>query len=261
MSSGLDTVKKFRNIHTIPIMQNKGSINEFIYKDFLYSNGDLFKIDQDFEVAPINDGDMLKTVEASLLESKKLNAYLTQKNKIIPNSLNTYTKPAFEFSKEDLATINKLIKGLNNDQIFFKARDLAFNKERDKARLLCNYILNELPNYADVRTLKGRTLAWDKKYDTAETELLEVVKRTPYYNDSYLALMDMYWWTDRDKKGIAIAKKALKNKVDNPELGVKLAKAYFRTKNTRLANKTIDSLIQMYPQQKHLITIKKSFIL
>jgi hypothetical protein len=31
MSNGLNTVRKFRNVHTIPIMQNKGS-NEIIYK-------------------------------------------------------------------------------------------------------------------------------------------------------------------------------------------------------------------------------------
>lgn len=261
MSTGLDTVQKFRNIHSIPIMQNKGSINEFIYKEFVYSNGELFKIDEDFELTPSNDSDMLNTIEARLHESKKLNAYLTQKNKIIPKALNKYTKPAFEFSKEDLATIKKLTKGLDNDAIFFKARDFAFNKEREKARLLCNYILNEIPNYADVRTLKARTLAWDKKYEMAESELLEVIKRTPFYDDGYLALMDVYWWTDHDKKGIAIAKKALKNKIDNPELGIKLAKAYFRTKNIPLANKTIDSLIKKHPQQKELITIKKTFVL
>ncbi|TDD98675.1 LTA synthase family protein [Flavobacterium cellulosilyticum] len=261
MSSGLDTVQKFRNIHTIPIMQNKGSINEFIYKDYLYSNGDLYKIDQDFEVTSINDSDMLKIVEDTLNQSKKLNAYLTQKNKIIPKSLNNYTKPAFEFSKEELATIKELTKGMTFDAIFLKARDFAFNKEREKARLLCNYILNEIPNYADVRTLKGRTLAWDKKYDTAETELLEVIKRTPFYDDSYLALMDVYCWSDRDAKGITIAKKGLKNKVNNPELGIKLAKAYFRTKNLPLANKTIDSLIKKHPEQKDLITVKKTFIL
>lgn len=261
MSSGLDTVQKFRNIHTIPIMQNKGSINEYIYKDFLYSNGNLFKIDQDFELTSINDSEMLKTIEASLIESKKLNAYLTQKNKIIPKSLNIYTKPALEFSKEELATIRNYTKGMTYDEMFFKARELAFNKESVKARLICNYILNEFPNYADVRTLKGRTLAWDKKYDRAESELLEVIKRTPYYNDSYIALMDLYWWSDKDSKGITIAKKGLKNKVDNPELGIKLAKAYFRTKNLPLANKTIDSLIIKHPEQKDLITIKKTFVL
>ncbi|MFA9191345.1 sulfatase-like hydrolase/transferase [Flavobacterium sp. FZUC8N2.13] len=257
MSSGLDTVKRFRNIHTIPIMQNKGVINEFIYKEYLYSNGDLFKIDQNFETTKISDSELLKTIEDSLQETKKLNAYLTQKNKIIPKSLLIYSKASFEFSKEELAFIKKETAKLNTDQIFFKARDLAFNSQRKEARVLCNYILNELPNYADVRTLKGRTLAWDKDYKNSEKELLEVIKRTPFYYDSYLALMDVYWWTNQDKKGIQIAKQALKNDVKNPELGIKLAKAYLRTNHNAMAHQTIDSMLKKDPNNSEYIKLKK----
>lgn len=259
MSTGLDTVKRFRNIHTIPIMQNKGEINELIYEDYLYSDGDLFKINENFETTKISDSDILKTIEDSLREVKKLNAYLTQKNKIYPKLLLTYNKPSFTFSKEEMALIKKQTKGLTFDQIFFKARDLAFNSQRKEARLLCNYILNESPNYADVRTLKGRTLAWDKDYKNAEIELLEVVKRTPYYYDSYLALMDLYWWTKNDNKGIALAKKALGNNINNPELAVKLAKAYQRTKHITMANKTIDSMVKKYPNNTEYIKLKKEF--
>lgn len=257
MSSGLDTVKNFRNIHTIPIMQNKGTVNDLIYKDYLYSNGDIFKIDQNFETTRISDSDILKTIEDTLFEAKKLNIYLTQKNKIIPKSLLIYTKPSFNFSKEDLVLIKKLAKGLNNDQIFFKARDLAFNHQRNEARLLCNYILNDMPNYADVRTLKGRTLAWDKEYKNAEKEFLEVIKRNPFYYDSYIALMDMYWWTNQDIKGIAIGKKALNNQINDPELAFKLAKAYQRTNSLSLANKTMDSLLKKYPNNIEYIQLKK----
>jgi phosphoglycerol transferase MdoB-like AlkP superfamily enzyme len=259
MSTGLDTVKTFRNIHKIPIMQNKGNINEMIYKEYLYSNGELFKIDENFETTRISDSEMFRTMKDSLSEAKKLNAYLTQKNKIIPNSINNYTKPAFEFSKADLATINKLTKGITTDEAFLIAREFAFNKEREKARLLCNYILNEFPNYADVRTLKARTLAWDKQYDKAEKELLEVIKRTPYYNDSYIALMDLYWWTNQHNKGILIAKQGLKNKVEDPELGIKLAQAYQRSNNIALAKKTIDSVIKKYPTNTEYAKIKKTF--
>lgn len=257
MSSGLDTNKSFRNIHSIPIMQNKGVINEFIYKDYLYSNGDLYKIDQNFETTKISDSDILKTIEDTLRETKKLNAYLTQKNKIIPKSLLIYAKESKAFSKEEMVIIRKETKGLNEDQMFFRARDLAFNSQRKEARLICDYILNELPNYSDVRTLKGRTLAWDKDYKNAEKELLEVVKRTPYYYDSYLALMDIYWWSNQDKKGIAIAKQALKNEIKNPELGIKLAKAYQRTNHLTLANKTIDSMLKKYPNNAEYINLKK----
>ncbi len=257
MSTGLDTVKSFRNTHSIPIMQNKGVINEFIYKDYLYSNGELFKIDENFGTSKTSDSEMLKTIENNLQEAKKLNAYLTQKNKIIPKSLLIYSKSSYEFTKQELSFIKKEIQGLSNDQIFFKARDLAFNNQRKEARTLCNYILNELPNYADVRTLKGRTLAWDKDYKNAEKELLEVIKRTPYYYDGYLALMDTYWWSKQDEKGIEIAKKALKNEIKNPELGIKLAKAYQRTNNIAMAKKAIDSMLLKQPKNSDILKLKK----
>ncbi|MEL1240420.1 sulfatase-like hydrolase/transferase [Flavobacterium flavipallidum] len=256
MSSGLDTEIRFRNIHSIPIMQNKGVIDELIYKEYLYSNGELFKIDENFETKKISDSELLKTVEENMHEAKKLNAYLTQKNKIIPKSLQIYSKSIYEFSKEETAFIKKEIQGLSNDQIFFKARDFAFNNQRKEARTLCNYILNDLPNYADVRTLKGRTLAWDKDYKNAEKELLEVVKRTPYYYDSYLALMDIYWWSNQDNKGIEIAKKALKNEIKNPELGIKLAKAYKRTNNIAMAKKAVDSLLKNQPKNRDFLKLK-----
>lgn len=258
MSTGLDTSVKFRNIHKIPIMQNKGNISEMVYKDYLYSDGELFRINENFELSKSNDSEMLNAIEDTLREAKKLNAYLTLKNKIIPNSINIYTKPAFKFSEEDLSKIEKLTDGLNFDETFFLARDLAFNNEHETARLLCNYILNELPNYADVRTLKARTLAWDKNYKKAESELLEVIKRTPYYSDSYLALMDVYWWSNQDNKGISIAKQGLKNKIDDPQLGVKLAQAYQRMNNGKMANSTIDSLIKKHPKNKDIIKIKNT---
>lgn len=258
MGQGLDTAKQFRNIHQIPLMRYKGGINDFIYKDYIYSDGELFKIKENFETYKVDEEDMLKIVTDSLNEFKRLNFYLTKKNKIFPDAANIFTKQAIQFSKKDLLTIKKLTKGMNFDETFILARDLAFNKEYIKSRLLCDYILNELPNYADVRTLKGRTLAWEGNYKMAETELLEVIKRTPFYNDAYLAIMDIYWWSNQNEKAVAIAKKALKNEMKNPEISFKLAEAYKRMNNLGDANKTIDSLIKVYPENKNYVTFKKS---
>jgi phosphoglycerol transferase MdoB-like AlkP superfamily enzyme len=259
ISQGLDTSRIFRNIHKIGLMRSKGSINDFIYKNYMYSEGDVYKIEADFNINKIYDGEIVKIVSDSLKEFKRLNAYLTIKNKILPSSLivNKH-KPTFEFSKEDLLLIKKLSKGLDKDEIFLVARDLAFNKEHKKSILLCNYILNEMPNYGDVRTLKGRILAWDGLYKKAEIEFLEVIKRTPYYNDSYIALMDSYKWSDENNKAIKIAKKALSNDIKNPEISFKLAEAYKRTNKSNEANKTIDSLLKIYPKNNTYLTFKKS---
>jgi lipoteichoic acid synthase len=256
LGQGLDTVRQFRNIHTIPLMRYKGSINDYIYKDFYYSDGNLFKIDDEFNITESND-DMRDAITGSFNDFKKLNSYLTTKNKITKVA-SSFIKPVYEFTAEQRSTIKKLTKGLDRDQIFFLARDLAFKKEREKARLLCNYVLNDLPNYGDVRTLKARTLAWDGDYKNAEKELLEVINRTPFYGDSYLAIMDVYWWSGQNKKAVEIGKKALSNQVNDPELAYKLAQAYKRMNNSKDTNKTIDSLLKIYPDNNNYVTFKKS---
>lgn len=256
MGQGLDTARAFRNIHSIPLMKYKGSINDYVYKDYFYSDGSLFKIDEKFNLTEADD-DMMETISGSFNDFKKLNAYLTTKNKITKMA-SSFVKPTYEFTPEQFSLIKKLTKGLTHDQIFFLARDLAFKKEHEKARLLCNYVLNELPNYGDVRTLKGRTLAWDGDYKNAEKELLEVINRTPFYGDAYLALMDVYWWSDQNKKAVAIGRKALSNQINEPELAYKLAQAYYRMNNRKDTNKTIDSLLKIYPENKNYLTFKKS---
>lgn len=225
MGDGLDTAKEFRNIHQIPLMRYKGSINDYIYKDYMYSGGELYKINENFETNKVYDDNVSKIIADSLLSFKRLNAYLTQKNKIFPASLNIYSQPAVQFSKTELATIKELTKNLNFDQTFLVARDLAFKKDYKKSKLLCDYILNEVPNYSEVRTLKGRMFAWEGKYDKAEAELLDAIKRTPFETDAYLALMDVYKWSDQNAKAIQIGKKAIDSGIKNPELNTKLAQA------------------------------------
>ncbi|MDF1517679.1 MAG: sulfatase, partial [Lutibacter sp.] len=258
MSQGLDTAKQFRNIHQIPLMRYKGGISDFIYKDYFYAEGELFKINENFGTNKVNEPELLKIAADSLLEFKKLNGYLTKKNRIFPDSLNIYTQPAIQFTKEQLAIIEDLTKGLNYDQTFLVARDFAFQKDYKKARLLCDYILNEFPNYADARTLKGRTLAWEGKYKTAEVQLLNVLKRTPFYDDNYLALLDLYWWSKQDIKAVDIAKKAEEHEIKNPDIPFKLAQAYQRMNNLSDANKVMDSILKLDPKNVTYLTFKNS---
>ncbi|MBE0423625.1 MAG: sulfatase-like hydrolase/transferase [Lutibacter sp.] len=258
MSKGLDTAKQFRNIHQIPLMRYKGGINDFIYKNYLYADGELYKINENFGTNKVNEPELLKIAADSLLEFKKLNGYLTKNNRIFPDSLNIYTQPAIQFTKEQLAIIEDLTKGLNYDQTFLIARDFAFQKDYKKARLLCDYILNEFPNYADARTLKGRTLAWEGNYKTAEEQLLNVLKRTPFYDDNYLALLDLYWWTKQDTKAIDIAEKAKEHEIKNTDIPFKLAQAYQRMNNLSDANKVMDSILKLDPKNETYLTFKNS---
>jgi phosphoglycerol transferase MdoB-like AlkP superfamily enzyme/tetratricopeptide (TPR) repeat protein len=258
ISQGLDTAKQFRNIHQIAFMRYKGKINDFMYKNYLYSAGNLYKINDNFGIYKVKEDKIQKAINDSLNKFKNLNAYLTKRNRIYPDSLNVYGKLNFKFSEKELNSIKKLTKGLDFTQIFNVAREYAHNKKYNTAILLCNYILNEYPNQNDARTLKGRVFAWSKKYKKAEEIFLNVLKRNPYYSDVYAALLDLYWWSNQDEKAIAIYKKALKNKIDNPEISFKMAKAYKRLKNTKQSKIIMDSILQIYPDNKAYKTFKKS---
>jgi len=258
MSSGLDTVRKFRNIHKIPLMRYKGSINDYIYEDYFYSRGVLFRIKDNFGIYKVHEKIMQNIILDTLNQFKKLNAYVTIKNRLFPENLNIYGKTQIVFSNKEQKTIKKLTKGLTYDESFKLARNFAYNNERVKARLLCNYILNEYPNYTDVRVLKGRTLAWDGSYKKAQKVLLNALNRDPFYPDTYSALLDLYWWSNKDGKSVLLMDKAKKNKINNNELNFKLAKAYKRLNKINLANNMMDELLKKYPNNKKYLKFKNS---
>jgi len=258
MSEGLDTAQQFRNIHKIPLMRYKGSINDYIFNDYLLSDGALYKINENFGINKVIEKELTKSISDSLMEFKKLNRYTIQKNRIFPDSLNIYRNSIVEFSDEELVLLKDLTRNLTFDECFNLARETAFKKDYKKARLLCDYIINELPNHADARTLKGRTLAWEGKYKEAEVELLSVVKRAPFYYDSYLALLDLYWWSKQDEKSIEITQKAFNNELENSDISFKLAKAYFRMNNKLKSEQIMDSLVKIYPENQEYLTFKQS---
>tara|TARA_R110002049_G_scaffold165726_1_gene331627 strand:- start:6904 stop:9327 length:2424 start_codon:yes stop_codon:yes gene_type:complete len=258
MGKGLDTVKTFRNTHTIPLMRYKGSISDIMYKEYLFSNDELFKVNENFGTYKITDEVLLKEISDSLVAFKEINAYVTLQNKIFPDSLNMYVVPKIKFSEEQLAIINTYHKDNNFDVLLLKAKDLAFNKEYKISQLLCEYILNEYPNYTDARILKGRTLAWEKHYESSEISLLNALQRSPYYDDVYLAILDMYWWSEQEEKSIAIYNTAIKNKITNSEISFKMAKAYQRMGHTDFAQKLIDSIVKIQPENSNYLTFKES---
>ena len=256
LGRGLDTEKSFRNTHKIGLMRYKGGLKDFLYKDYLYSDGDLYKINSSFQLSKINNDALLNEIKISFDSFKQVNNYVTSQDKIYPPQEKLNLLKKVEFTDEEKLLIQKLTEEKTFDQIFVIAREQAFNEKRETARLLCDYILNELPNHVDARVLKGRTLSWEGKYDLAEKEFLESIKRFPFYDDPYSALLDLYWWSNQEEKSISLGKKALKNKIKNPEITFKLAKAYSRLEQPKVAIKIIDSLLVRYPKNQNYLKFK-----
>lgn len=246
MGREIDTFKSFRNTHEIPLMKYKGMINDFVYKEYMYSDGELFKIKENLGTYKIVNDSLLRLISKKLKKFKYENAYVTSKNKIFPDSLNIYTEQKKKFTEEEQREIEKMTNGFNFDEIFLIARERAFAKDFTKAKLLCAYILSNLPNHVDARILKGRLLAWSGIYLDAEKEFLKALERAPYYDDVYLALLDLYWWSDKDWKSKALGRKAYENKIENAEVIFKLAKAYVRMSEKKRAVVLIDSILKIH---------------
>lgn len=115
------------------------------------------------------------------------------------------------------------------DEMFAEARRLAFQeKDREAAREICGRILEDSPDYADVRVFLGRLWAWDGQYDAARRELEPLVAARPDDVDARLALIDVELWDERPQAALALAEDGLTRDAGNAALGQRRVRALRR---------------------------------
>jgi lipoteichoic acid synthase len=218
VGKGLSDSKIFgNNTAEIPVMRHKGTFKDMIDGDYFLSGNDLFKINDNLSISESYDGGILKKIQQKYDRFEKVNNYVTSKDMIIPKEMIVNKVELEEFTPEEKKRITQLTKSDNNNEIFQIARELAFNKKRADALLLCNHILKRSPNNVDTRTLKGRIHAFNGDYQKADQEFMFIVNRNPTYTDSYRAAITMYWWNGDVKKANNLAIIARKNLGDDKE--------------------------------------------
>lgn len=94
IGEGLDTGRNFRNMHKIPLMQNKTDIIDFVMGENHLNGNDLFQLDSQMDEVRLNDNDKRNQMLNEFNLFKKRNAVITNGGKIIPDSLyKNYTLP------------------------------------------------------------------------------------------------------------------------------------------------------------------------
>jgi len=91
------------------------------------------------------------------------------------------------------------------DEDFARARELGFAGNREEARAICRQILEDHPDYHDVRVFLGRLYAWDKDYDRARAEFRQVLEARPDHVDARSALADVELWSDNPQVALTEA--------------------------------------------------------
>ena len=252
MGGALDMNSEFRSLKNIPLMRNKNELKEYISGDKLFSDGSVYSIDENMDLGTTIGG---SKAEARLEAFKSMNAYVTTNDKIIPDSLAIFAVKKEKFTDSEIIWINSVYNGQDSDKGYFIARDLAFDKKFDKSLLLCRYILSIAPSHIDTKILTGRVNVWQGNYKASIEILNECIKINPNYIDSYSALFDVYYWSERHHEALELIELAQQNSSSVDEIAHKIARARIEARkngikvfNKNSKNKTAETAVLFFNQ-------------
>jgi phosphoglycerol transferase MdoB-like AlkP superfamily enzyme len=223
----------FKADKIIPLYRHKGNIREFIEGNNCVSGSSFYEIGADLSLFSPQKEDNEKTIKEEFKKFKAINNYVTTENKLIPGSENKKNTTETHAGKSDMVWINSVFNSDDYDKAYKTARDLAIEGNRERALLLCQHILEEVPGHADTEILMGRIHAWNKEYAQAATILEMAIKKYPVYADGYSALLDVYFWADTNYKVADVKKLIRKNRIENDELHKKIKRAEVKMKKNK----------------------------
>ncbi|MCW3087634.1 MAG: phosphoglycerol transferase, partial [Sediminibacterium sp.] len=87
MGSGLDTARKFRNIHAYPIIQTKNDLMDFVMGDHMLNGKDLYRISKSMDLEPETDEKRSAIMKALFKRFKNKNARFQKTLRIVPDSI------------------------------------------------------------------------------------------------------------------------------------------------------------------------------
>ncbi|ASV32193.1 sulfatase-like hydrolase/transferase [Maribacter cobaltidurans] len=209
----------------IPLLRSSYNIQDYILNDIYYSDGKMYRLDQNLNLTEMEDEEKENTIERRFDLFKSFNSYVTLKNRIIPSSISLIEDKKPKFSKEELIWIESVFNGKDIDNAYTTAKNMAFDKDYGRAQLLCKYILSIIPRHADTEILMGRIHSWQGEYDEAIEILMDVIHKYPKYEDGYCALMDAFYWSGQNEKTYDIQGLARKNGVTDKILTEKFERS------------------------------------
>lgn len=218
LGEGLGMVKD----KNIPLSRNKNKISELVCSNVYYKPGKT-----NFLKNKQSDQNQIKTntkaeLSKNLKDYQAIQKYVLEENKIIPDSLTIFRKEKSSYTNKEMVWISSVFNGKNFDKAYEKARDLAHNGNRERALLLCQYILDNIPNHIDAMVLKGRIYAWNRNYLNALEIFKDAMAKNPNYADSYSAALDVCYWAKDKNMAIEIYEKMKENNVISIELDEKV---------------------------------------
>ena len=209
----------------IPLFRHESNIKDFISGKYFLSDGYLYDIGDDLSLSDSEDDERVDIIKDEFKLFKAVNKYVINENRLIPDEMALYAQTAREPNKQELIWINSVFNGSDFDNAYETARSLALEGDRERALLLCSYILNRVPGHADTEILMGRIHAWQGDYERSIEILEATILKYPVYSDAYSALLDVYFWSEKNEKAVMLGKQIKRNNLKSQELQNKLKRA------------------------------------
>lgn len=147
---------------------------------------------------------------------------------------------------------------LSVDELFEKARTEAFDGNYDRARALCNSILERVPEYHDVRILLARTYAWEENYQPARTELQKVLDDEPDNRNALNALSDVERWSGNSERALVLVNRTLRRHPLDVSLLEKKAQILINLERYSRATLVVNTLEDVNPSYSGLSALRRS---
>ena len=216
----------FRAEKTIPLYRYGKGIKDYISGRHFLSGNKLYHLDGFLNLNQVNERETRDSIREKLDYFRSVNTYVTQKNKIIPEDYNLFANIIEPPSPEEQVWINSVFNGQDYDDAYETARILALDGNRERALLLCRFILNRVPGHADAEILMGRIYGWQGQYKKAAELLERTVQKYPVYKDAYSALLDIYFWSGQNNKALFLERQIELYELNSSELKIKIKRAH-----------------------------------
>ncbi|MFD2790690.1 sulfatase-like hydrolase/transferase [Arenibacter antarcticus] len=87
VGTGLDTVRKFRNIHQTPLMQTKTDLVDFVMGNYHLNGNSLYQLDENMGEVLIENSEKKKELQAAFEAFKRRNGEIMEGAKLVPDSI------------------------------------------------------------------------------------------------------------------------------------------------------------------------------